>query len=92
MKIRYHFENIDQLISCTKALTNKNKRHQALFWQIGTPPSLVLTRWGTWLKVTKYYAENLPVVRNIVEGLTDSGVLINKAKDAVGEKKILLKI
>ena len=74
MKIRYHFENIDKLISCAKALTNKNKRHQGLFWQIGIPPSVVLTRWRKWQKATKHYADNLPVVRIFVEGLTDSRV------------------
>ena len=44
MKIKSHFEDVDQLIAKVKAVTIKNKTRQAKFSAIGYPPQLVLTR------------------------------------------------
>ena len=46
-KIKSHFEDVDQLIAKTKAVTTKNKTRQAKFSAIGYPPQLVPTRWGS---------------------------------------------
>ena len=45
MKIKSHFEDVDQLIAKVKAVTIKNKSRQAKFSAIGYPPQLVPTRW-----------------------------------------------
>ena len=44
MKIKSHFEDVDQLIAKVKAVTIKNKTRRAKFSAIGYPPQLVLTR------------------------------------------------
>ena len=47
MKIKSHFEDVDQLIAKIKAVTIKNKTRQAKFSAIGYPPQPVLTKWGS---------------------------------------------
>ena len=49
MKIKSHFEDVDQLIAKVKAVTIKNKTRQAKFSAIGNPLQPVSTRWGSWL-------------------------------------------
>ena len=44
MKIKSHFENVDQLIAKVKAVTIKNKTRQAKFSAIGYPPQPIPTR------------------------------------------------
>ena len=58
MKIKSHFEDVDQLIAKVKAVTIKNKTRQAKFSAIGYPPQSVPTRWGSWLNAALYYAKN----------------------------------
>ena len=45
MKIKFHFEDVDQLIAKIEAVTIKNKTRQAKFSAIGYPPQPVPTRW-----------------------------------------------
>ena len=49
MKIKSHFEDVDQLIAKVKAVTVKNKTRQAKFFAIGYPPQPSPTRWASWL-------------------------------------------
>ena len=42
IKIKSHFEDVDQLIAKVKAVTIKNKTKQAKFFAIGYPPQPVL--------------------------------------------------
>ena len=49
MKIKSHFENVDQLIAKVKAVTIRNKARQAKFTAMDYPPPPVSTRWGSWL-------------------------------------------
>ena len=67
MKIKSHFEDVDQLIAKIKAVTIKNKTRQAKFSDIGYSPQPVPTRWGSWLNAALYYAKNLPEEKVIVE-------------------------
>ena len=77
MKIKSHFEDVDQLIAKVKAVTIKNKTRQAKFSAIGYPPQPVPTRW---LNADLYYAKNLPEVKAIVESFKGSGILVTQAK------------
>ena len=81
MKIKSHFEDVDQLIAKVKAVTIKNKTRQAKFSAISYPPQLVPTRWGSWLNAALYYAKNLHKVKAIVESFVGSEVLVTQAKD-----------
>ena len=49
MKIKSHFEDVDQQFAKIKAVTIKNKTRQAKFSAIGYSPQPVPTRWGSWL-------------------------------------------
>ena len=72
MKVKSHFQDVDQLIAKVKAATVKNKTRQAKFAAIGYPPQPVITRWGSWLNAALYYAKNLPEVKAIVDSFEGS--------------------
>ena len=57
LKIKSHFEDVDQLIAKVKAVTVKNKTRQAKFYAIGYPPQPVPARWGSWLNAALYYTK-----------------------------------
>ena len=59
MKIKSHFEDVDQLIAKVKAVTIKNITRQAKFFSIGYPPQPVPTRWGSWLNAALCCATKL---------------------------------
>ena len=79
MKIKSHFEEVDQLIAKIRTVTIKNKTRQAKFSAIGYPPQPVPTRRESWLNAL-YYAKNLPEVKAIVESFVGSGNLVTLAK------------
>ena len=70
MKIKSHFEDVDQLIAKVKAVTIRNKTRQAKFSAIAA----------------LYYAENLPEVKAIVESFVGSGILVTQAKLSLQKK------
>ena len=57
MKIKSHFEDVNQLIAKVKAVTIKNKTSRTKFSAISYPPQPVPTRWGSWLHAALYYAK-----------------------------------
>ena len=75
-KVCSAFADVDNLIAHVKAATIKNKLRQAQFKHIGSPPELVVTRWGTWLKAADYYANNLIEVKKIVNEFEGDGILV----------------
>ena len=80
MKIKFHFEDVDQLIAKVKAVTINNKTRLAKFSAIGYSPQPVPTRWGSWLNAASYYAKNLPEVKAIVDSFVGFGILVTQAK------------
>ena len=83
LKIKVHYDIVDQLIARLKALVVKNKSCQAKFDAIGQPPQPVVTRWASWINAALYYVSNLPTVRDIVRSFEDGGLLLSRAKDIV---------
>ena len=95
IKIKSHFEDVDQLIAKIKAVTIKNETRQAKFSAIGYPPQHVPTRWGSWLNDALYYAKNLPEVKANVKSFVSSGILVTQAKVSLQKSSLagqLLKI
>ena len=80
MKIKSHFEDVNQLITKVKVVIIKNKTRQSKFSAIGYPSQPVSTRWGNWLNVALHYAKNLPEVKAIVESFVGCGVFVTQAK------------
>ena len=56
MKIKSHFEDVNQVIAKVEAATIKNKSRQAKCSAVGCPPQPVPTNG----KAALYYAKNLP--------------------------------
>ena len=56
MRVRAHFENVDEIIAMIKAATIKNKDRKKDFYDTGlpSPPDPVITRWATWLRAALY--------------------------------------
>ena len=89
------FADVDNLVARVKATTIKNKSRQAQFKHIGSPLEPVVTRWGTWLKATDYFADNVIEVKKIVNEFEGDGIIVKRAKEAVNDAGIaasLLKI
>ena len=83
MKVRANFPAVDELIARVKALTVKNEARRILFNVIGQPPQPVITRWTSWLNAALYYFKYLPKVIAIVENSNESGILVQRAKEAL---------
>ena len=80
LKIKSHFENVDQLIAKVKAATIKNISRQAKFSAIGYPSQPVPISWESWLNAALYYAKNLLEVKAIVKSFVGCGILVTQAK------------
>ena len=91
MRVRAHFKNIDAVVAAMKAATVKNKERCKDFRNAGlpSPPAPVVTRWATWLEAAFFYAEHLPVVRNIVNNWKSGGILVTRAKEAINEDQLI---
>ena len=95
IKVKFHFEDLDQLITKAKSATCKNKTRQAKFATIGCPLWPVVTRWESLLNATWYYTKNLLEVKGIVESFEGSDMLETQAKvrlQTIGLATQLLKI
>ena len=79
MKIKSHFEDVDQLIPKVKAVTTKSNTRQTKFSAIGYPLQPVPTRWESWLNAVLYYVKHLPEVKAIVESFVGCGILVTQA-------------
>ena len=83
MKVQANFPAVDELIARVKALTVKNKVRRILFNVIGKPPQPVITRRTSWLNAALCYSKYLSKVNAIVENLNESGILVQRAKEAL---------
>lgn len=83
MKLKANYTHVDNCIARIKAITIKNKCNAAHFKNIGKPPDVIITRWSSWLNATYYYSENLPAIKDIVESISEDGVMIKRAKEAL---------
>ena len=68
MKVKSHFEDVDQLISKIKSATKKANQTKKirLYW---SPTYLVVTRWVSRLNAAKNYVKKLPDVKQLMESL-----------------------
>ena len=91
MRVRAYLKNIDEIIATIKAATINNKDRKKDFHDAGlpSPPDPVITRWATWLRAARYYSENLPTVRTIVNNWTSAGLLVSRAKDAINMEDLV---
>ncbi|KAG0437831.1 hypothetical protein DMUE_3454 [Dictyocoela muelleri] len=88
MKIKVYYNNSILLVSSIKGITLNNKTNSAKFVNIRQPPSVIITRWSSWLRAVDYYCENLPEVKNIVSKIENDGILVSDAKDSIEYKTL----
>jgi len=88
MNIRAHYKHVDSLIATVKMITTKNRSNAAHFSNIGAPPVVIITRWSSWLRAALYYADNLPKVKLILNNLPGTGIMLQRAKEAVNQNSL----
>ena len=79
MKVKSHFEDVDQLIAKVQLAAVKNKTSLVKFATICSPQPVV-TRWVSCLNAALYYGKNLIEVKAIVQRFEGFGILVTKAK------------
>ena len=91
LRVRAHYNNINEIIATIKAATIKYKDRKKDFYDCGlpSPPDLVITRCATWLRAVLYYSENLPAARTIVNNWTSAGLLVSRARDAINVEDLV---
>jgi hypothetical protein len=50
---------------------------------IAIPPSVIITRWSSWLRAAIYYSDNLPTIYNIFKNIKPEGILYQRAYEAL---------
>jgi hypothetical protein len=89
MRIKSWYYEVDRMIANLRMVTLRNKTNRKLFNEIGGLPSVVVTRWTSWLRAALFYGENYPKVRNIVlNKLEPDGIIVQNAKEAVVNEKV----
>ena len=63
--------------------------NQNLFSSIGILPSVIITRWSSWVRTAMYCCDNFPEIKRIVFGIAGIGILVNKAKEVVSNNNII---
>lgn len=89
MKIKAFFANVDTCIGAIQMITTKNKTNKLLFASIGQPPKIIITRFSSWLRATAYYSNRLPEIKNIVANINDTGILTQRAKEALSNPHLV---
>lgn len=84
--VRREYKMADKIIGTTKKVFKKSPVRTQMFRDIaGTnvpfPPEPILTRWGTWITASTYYAEHIAIVSDVIEQLEDNAVCVKKAKE-----------
>lgn len=93
--VRVAAPSVNSLISSVKKVFLKAPIRQQLYRQmcpgLQQPPEPVLTRWGTWLEATSFYAENFNQVKEVLKQLdsTDAAV-IAKANTTMQDEGVKL--
>ena len=88
LQIRSSYPDVNSLIATIKNSIVKNKTRKMLFEEIGCPPDVIVTRWGSWLHAAFYYADHLPQVRAIVSSFEEDGKIVRNAKEAIESQSL----
>ncbi|KAF7685971.1 hypothetical protein CDIK_3280, partial [Cucumispora dikerogammari] len=73
-------KRVNLLISSMKAITVKNHTNRNIFNEIEPIPSVIVTRWSSWLSEALYYARNLPQIKKLILKVESCGILAEKTK------------
>lgn len=89
LKIRALSPHIDKAIATIKMATVKNKeRYKSISDSLGSIPSVVLTRWSSWLRFAIWMSQKLPDLREVIFSWSNEGILVEKCKKAIGKQAL----
>ncbi|KAF7685494.1 hypothetical protein CDIK_3757 [Cucumispora dikerogammari] len=86
MQIKTFYKDVDYLISSIKSLTLKNNTRKQMFISVPSRPDPVVTRARTWLEAAFYYERHFVEIKHIVNEITETGILLENAKESVNSK------
>ena len=86
--IKSKYKNVDNLIASLKMLTIKNKTNSQIFEPIGRIPSVIVTRWNSWLKAARFYYKNLNKVKNLMQSINKAGIIVENAFIATQQENL----
>lgn len=90
MRIKSYYRNVDALIGSIKMLTHKNNTILNMFSDFEKPPSVIITRWSSWLRAAIYYCNNLPKIIIIMDKIKPEGILYSRALEALNDKTLII--
>lgn len=91
-EIRNEFLDINRLVNKTKKVFIKVPL-QVQYYKDKLPelpllPQPVITRWGTWLDATLFYAENFEKIKEIVFSFSDDSAVITNCKNILNKAQL----
>ena len=92
MRIRMKYQSVDNLISSMRMALLKNNERAEIFENIGLPPDVIISRWGTWMNAVKYYCKHLTNIREKVSKFKKDGKIVENAKTIVLDKSLDMKL
>lgn len=94
--IRSEFPLVNDLISNVKKVFLKAPLRIQFYREklpgVPLPPQPVITRWGTWLDATVFYANNYDTLKEIICDITDSSEAVIKSQELFKDKKLQLQL
>lgn len=91
--IRDEFQTTDRLISLMKKIFLKAPLRVRIYREkcpdLPLPPSPVITRWGTWLDASMFYAENLEMLNSVIPSLDDDAKTISQCKEIIRHTNLI---
>lgn len=94
--IRERFPEADTLVNnVNKNFLKAPYRVQLLkemYPELPLPPEPIITRWATWLRAVKYYAENWTKIKQVIENIKDDSIAISKVKKLFKDEKVVKEI
>lgn len=91
-EIRNEFPDINRLVNKTKKVFIKAplrvQYYKDKLPELPLPPQPVITRWGTWLDATLFYAENFEKIKEIVCSFSDDSAVITNCKNILNKAQL----
>ena len=79
---------VNDIIASVKSGTIENSNRADLFTALGGVPDPVVTLWGTWVNAALWYSKNWNLVKKIIFGFEEEGVLETKAIAAASDPTV----
>ncbi|OXA41172.1 CGG triplet repeat-binding protein 1, partial [Folsomia candida] len=86
-EIRSLFPDVDKFVANMKSAFRKAPSRIAIYKEkypdLALPPSPVITRWGTWLEATEFYAQHFNEIKEIIDTINNDAASVNTLKTLI---------